>query len=897
MKKNENDLQDTLNLINLDETGVLPVDDPVFHGEVSVDTILLTDISESVAEIEMYDDTTPQQQAEAAAEEPEEAPQADTATLEMINLDTSTLDIPTVEIPTEELADLEIPDIGDTEDIADAVAYEGNDGETGDVDAAAEDTSDEADETAELQEDTEQFETVYEDMLPENPGDMTSDISGEELIDIEKILSKRKKNKKSGSGKTPGSKPEAGKTAGNRPEGSRPASGRPGGKGPEADKPAAAKHKKSKSADKKKILTILAAVAAVLVIVAVVITVLGKKKPAQGELPDMYAAGEGLRSIGIAGEGVLVALADSQLAAQVAEHEGDPETDIPPEQGRRVDVIFTSVEQDLKIKFVDSESRRLVGGTDFEVKLVSASGKPDLDFIDDDKDGIIYKTGLTAGDYKVEIAEKAGITIGSTSSTVTIKEHIEYKKIDITEEVKTEKEVNVAVEDTGGGNEEAEAGPEPEPDNGEPDTVEWVESSKTEVEGSGGYEKVDREKIGEPAYASRTDVDNRYMAARLRDEVVTEPLETPTPTVEPDSGDPIVEVPVDNDPNPTATPTDTPTPTPDPEATPTPTPTLPDGVTATPTPTLPDGVTATPTPTGDDKKDPSKDKKTKLKDKDGRQIYVKDEDGKYKEAVYADYYKDVQLYVFNEPEYVYTGWQTINGNTYFFDKNGKKVTGPQVIQGVKYEFNAEGILIQDKNGILGIDVSKWNGSINWSEVKASGINYVIIRCGYRGSSTGVLVEDSLFKSNIQGAKAAGLKVGVYFFTQAVNEVEAVEEASMCLELAGKYGLSYPVFLDVEYTTGKNGRADGLDKATRTAVTKAFCETIKNGGMTPGVYSSKTWFDDHLDYGQLSAYKIWVAHYTSKTDFAKRYDLWQYSSKGSVNGIEGRVDMNYSYLGY
>ncbi|MCR5119604.1 MAG: hypothetical protein K6B44_08305 [Lachnospiraceae bacterium] len=861
MDKKENGLQDTLNLINLDETGVLPEVDPVFQGEVSVDTILLTDISESVAEIDMYDDA-----AQDPAEEPADEPQpevspdtggetsAETGTLELINLDTETLDIPTIDLSGIEGDDVE---------------------EVSGAEAETEITEEEP-----VYE--ESPEETEEELLPTD----TSDISGEELIDIEKILSKRKKS---------GKKKNPEKAAVKKPAEVHTGGGANGGR-PGKNKPEAGKKKTVRFPDKKKIAAIIGVIAAVFVVLAVVIVVVGSRKKTPAEGPDMYAAGEGLRNIGIAGEGVLVALADAQLAAQVAEREAKPEVIPDGDKNRRVDVSFTSVEQDLKIKFVDSESRRLVSGTDFEVKLVSTSGKADLNFIDDDKDGIIYKTGLEAGDYKAEIAEKAGITIGNTVSTVTIKEHIEYKKIDVIEEVKTEKEVNVAVEDTAGGNEEAEAA-DPGPEEKEKDTVEYVESTKTQIEGTGGYEKVDRDKIGEPSYVETGSVDAPFNQSRLREEVSTEPMETPTP--EPDSGEPI-EVVIEEEPTPTEAPSATPTPTPEPnptkapDATATPTPTLPDGVTATPTPS----GTVTPTPVeGEEKKDPSKDKKTKLKDKDGRQIYKKNSEGKYVEAVYADYYKDIELYLYNEPEYKYTGWQTINGNTYYFDKDGNKVTGVQVIQGVKYEFNAEGILIIDKNGILGIDVSKWNGSINWSEVKASGINYVIIRCGYRGSSTGVLVEDSLFKSNIQGAKAAGLKVGVYFFTQAVNEVEAVEEASMCLELAGKYGLSYPVFLDVEYTTGKNGRADGLDKAARTAVTRAFCETIKNGGMTPGVYSSKTWFTDHLDYGQLSGYKIWMAHYTSKTDFANRYDLWQYSSKGSVNGIEGRVDMNYSYLGY
>ena len=291
---------------------------------------------------------------------------------------------------------------------------------------------------------------------------------------------------------------------------------------------------------------------------------------------------------------------------------------------------------------------------------------------------------------------------------------------------------------------------------------------------------------------------------------------------------------------------------------------------------------------------PEDDTTTLLKDKDGNQVYIKNSQGAYVKATYADYYKYSEFYIESNTSYSYTGWQTINGNVYFYDKNGNKVTGDQVIQGVSYHFTGDGILAMDKNGVMGIDVSKWNSTIDWNAVKNSGISFVIIRCGYRGSSSGVLVEDPRFRSNIAGASAAGLKVGIYFFTQAVNEVEAVEEASMVLSLVKGYSISYPIFIDTERS---GGRADGIDKATRTAVCRAFCETIKNGGYTPGVYASKAWYNDRLSYSSLSGYRIWLAQYASAPSFANRYDLWQYSEKGSVSGISGRVDMNISYMGY
>ncbi|MBP3468816.1 MAG: Lyzozyme M1 (1,4-beta-N-acetylmuramidase), partial [Lachnospiraceae bacterium] len=130
--------------------------------------------------------------------------------------------------------------------------------------------------------------------------------------------------------------------------------------------------------------------------------------------------------------------------------------------------------------------------------------------------------------------------------------------------------------------------------------------------------------------------------------------------------------------------------------------------------------------------------------------------------------------------------------------------------------------------------------------------------------------------------------------QAVNAVEAVEEASMVLSLVKGYGISYPIFIDTEKA---NGRADGLDRATRTAVIKAFCETIRNAGYSAGVYASKSWFNDNLNFNELGAYRIWLAQYAPEPTFGKRYDLWQYTEKGTVNGISGKVDMNISYLGY
>lgn len=199
-----------------------------------------------------------------------------------------------------------------------------------------------------------------------------------------------------------------------------------------------------------------------------------------------------------------------------------------------------------------------------------------------------------------------------------------------------------------------------------------------------------------------------------------------------------------------------------------------------------------------------------------------------------------------------------------------------------------------ENRSFGIDVSKWNKEIDWEKAKAAGVEFAIIRCGYRGSATGTLVEDPYFYRNIEGARAAGVKVGLYFFTQATNAVEAVEEASMVLCLNNGQPLDYPIFIDTE-GAGGNGRADGLDTATRTAVCEAFCETIASAGYRAGIYASRNWYYNNLDMTRLDSNVIWLAEYREYPKYTGKYEMWQYTSSGSIDGIEGRVDFNLSFM--
>ena len=194
--------------------------------------------------------------------------------------------------------------------------------------------------------------------------------------------------------------------------------------------------------------------------------------------------------------------------------------------------------------------------------------------------------------------------------------------------------------------------------------------------------------------------------------------------------------------------------------------------------------------------------------------------------------------------------------------------------------------------IKGIDVSTFQTKVDWEKVKKQGIKFVIVRCGFRSALNGKLIEDNRFIEHITGAKKAGLDVGVYFFTQAITPSEAVEEASMALSLVEGYDLNYPIFIDTE---GSGGRADTLDVATRTAVCEAFCETVEQAGYESGVYASREWFYNNVDDDALADYTIWLAEYRKEPLYTGRYDMWQYTSSGQVEGIEGRVDMNLSYI--
>ena len=210
---------------------------------------------------------------------------------------------------------------------------------------------------------------------------------------------------------------------------------------------------------------------------------------------------------------------------------------------------------------------------------------------------------------------------------------------------------------------------------------------------------------------------------------------------------------------------------------------------------------------------------------------------------------------------------------------------------------------KEKRQYKGIDVSVYNRSVNWGLVKRDGIDFAFIRAGFRGyGSRGTLNEDPYYKLNMQGARQAGVPVGVYFVTQAINEDEAKEEAYWVLERVRNYKIDYPIAIDIEAPGLENPndipRTQNLDKNTRTRIARAFCETIQNAGYKPIVYCNVYWAYNYLNMSELSAYDTWIASYRDNNPgYNGKYSIWQYTSKGQVSGVLGNVDRNICYKKY
>ena len=198
---------------------------------------------------------------------------------------------------------------------------------------------------------------------------------------------------------------------------------------------------------------------------------------------------------------------------------------------------------------------------------------------------------------------------------------------------------------------------------------------------------------------------------------------------------------------------------------------------------------------------------------------------------------------------------------------------------------------------IGVDVSAYQENIDWEKVANSGIDFAMIRCGYRGYSKGVVVEDKLFRKNIKGALDAGLDVGVYFFSQATNVWEAQEEADYVLEAIEGYDITYPVAFDWEFIDGvSRARTNGMEADDITRCAGAFCDMVAEAGYETLIYFNQDLGYLYYELDVLKNYTFWLAEYRESPNFYYHFDLWQYTHRGKVPGIEGYVDLNLDLRG-
>jgi len=220
--------------------------------------------------------------------------------------------------------------------------------------------------------------------------------------------------------------------------------------------------------------------------------------------------------------------------------------------------------------------------------------------------------------------------------------------------------------------------------------------------------------------------------------------------------------------------------------------------------------------------------------------------------------------------------------------NQLDVANLNILENGEYQYLTDGQVTSHK----GIDVSSHQGDIDWKQVAQDGVEFAIIRLGYRGSE-GKLVEDTKFEDNIKGASAAGIKVGVYFFSQAITTEELMEEANLVLEKIAPYKIECPVVYDVEKTS-KDGRMNNISVEERTQLTALFCQTIQAAGYKPMIYHNTEMGALMIDVAALEDYDKWYASYSDQMFYPYEYKIWQYSDKGRVAGISTDVDLDISF---
>lgn len=241
------------------------------------------------------------------------------------------------------------------------------------------------------------------------------------------------------------------------------------------------------------------------------------------------------------------------------------------------------------------------------------------------------------------------------------------------------------------------------------------------------------------------------------------------------------------------------------------------------------------------------------------------------------------------------------------DSNGKK-TYYEIKRDVpKNDYDLENNLINE-NGMLtykeskresvkGVDLSKYNGTVDFTKLKDAGVGFAMLRLGSRGYGSGKITLDEKFVEYAQNAQVVGIPIGAYFYSQAVNETEAVEEANYIVGAISGFNVRYPVAIDIERVSGDVARTDKLTNNDRTAVVKLFCDTVKGYGYKPIIYASSEMLVGGLNIEELQDYDVWLADEKIPTDYPYRFGMWQYNTKGHIDGITGDIDLNISFIDY
>ena len=203
----------------------------------------------------------------------------------------------------------------------------------------------------------------------------------------------------------------------------------------------------------------------------------------------------------------------------------------------------------------------------------------------------------------------------------------------------------------------------------------------------------------------------------------------------------------------------------------------------------------------------------------------------------------------------------------------------------------------EETSFVGVDISKYQARVDFNKLKKAGVDFCMIRVGARGYGTGQLILDEYFQENMKRATDAGLEIGVYFFSQAINQEEVMEEANMVLEYIADYNVTYPVAFDMEYIDNDTARVEQLSKEEKTEIAKTFMDTVKAAGYTPILYGKKEWLIKKLDMTELDEYDVWLSQYEDIPDYPYEFTMWQYTNQGTVDGISGKVDLNISFIDY